>query len=62
MAQIQLNPNASWQDNNTACAVFQPHTQVNFILAIIGTIVFSYIIQVIYYKVMLYVALGKKTA
>ncbi len=57
--QIELHPTNALQAMDANCSVFQPDTGFNIIVAIIATLIISYLIQIVYYKIILYVALGK---
>jgi hypothetical protein len=54
---VQTQPNISSKTLDTVCP--GPNTGPNFLVAIIGTFLLSYIFQIIYYKIFLFVALGK---
>jgi hypothetical protein len=59
--QIYLHPGGNVNSMDSNCAVFKPDTGSNFVLAIIGTLILSYIFQLIYYKVLLYIIFGKNS-
>lgn len=56
---MEITPNISLQSLNDHCGTLKPDTWTNFAVAVILVLVISYIVQVIYYKVILYVAFGK---
>lgn len=58
---LQLNL-AVQQPIEKGCAVFLPHSRDNFILGLIAAVACSYLLQLAYYRVMLYVALGAPRA
>jgi hypothetical protein len=50
----------SAQSIDATCSFLSPDTGFNFLFAIIGTLIASYLMQILYYKVLLYIALRKK--
>jgi hypothetical protein len=45
--------------DSSICIAPEVHSGENFLVALLITIILSYIIQVVYYKVLLYIVLGK---
>ena len=43
------------------CVVFPPHAGANFVIGVIAALVSSYLLQLIYYRVVLYVIFGGNT-
>lgn len=58
---MQTVPGISLQTLDADCAGYSLDTGFNFTMALIGTFIASYLIQIIYYKIVLYIVLGKKT-
>lgn len=57
--QMELHPGISIESMDAQCATSFPSTRINVLAAIIGTIIASYVIQILYYKVLLYIIFGK---
>jgi hypothetical protein len=57
---IQTVPSISLQTLDADCAGYPLDTGFNFGIALIGTFIASYLIQIIYYKIVLYIIFGKK--
>jgi|GEM_PF-5046701 len=58
---FRINLESNVEPVSRGCDVFMPHTLSNIGLAIIGTVIISYLLQIIYFKVFLYIV-GKRKA
>lgn len=46
---------------NQVCDVFAVHPKINFMSALFAALASNYIMQLIYYKIFIYIVFGKKT-
>jgi hypothetical protein len=56
-----MNINIMWdRPIDQGCDVFVVHRKINFLIALLATIVSFYLLQFIYYKILIYIVFGNK--
>ncbi len=58
---IALNPQNGIQTMESSCSAWNTTPGPNLIAAVVGTLVLSYIIQILYYKIILYIIFGRNS-